>query len=745
MVRGAFTCYSEMQARERWLSERWVVSNERSTPRRHLEWARARLRRHHARIPLAPLQSRMPSLVADPGPSRVCTPGQGCAEASRIGQSTLGWSSPSFPQRVLPSRSSPLGREFVSPPSATCPALTDDFRRAIDEIKLRVPIEDVVREHVPALRKSGPLWVACCPFHDEKTPSFKVDPRRGTWHCFGSCAEGGDQISFVEKITGVGFQDALEILASRSGVELPQRSGRGRVRDDDPALDVLTKATRYYRDVLASEEGRAARNYLTGRGLNDETALAFGLGWAPASGQALVEHSRRERLPWEFLESGGLVRKSDRGRPYDFFRGRLMIPIRDIEGRTVGFGGRRLGGADDGPKYINTPETPLFKKGKLVYALDQALAEARAERHLILVEGYTDVMAAHQVGLKRVGAVLGTSTTTDHAARIRRCGARRISLVFDGDEAGRKAGRRALAGLLPLDALIEVVTLPAGTDPCDLLLEEGAEAFLARVDDATEWFQFLLSALDGLSGAALSEEVDGVMALLAGLPRPVHRQSLLKELADHLGLPVDSLREQWRTSVAGRRRSVPVEAPSPSEPMEPVRKSDPGLDRAFADAIGAVLLDNSLVPLLKPYAGHCEDEDLRRVLEIILEMYEEVDTAIDVVAVLTALEDHPARTRVAGLAEHANLAGSPKELLEGGVEYMRRRGSRKREAELRARAMQLESRMSSSEATPVAIQDARGELEDVLAELTTLLRSEKSQSEKSPEESDDSLLSHSLE
>ena len=623
--------------------------------------------------------------------------------------------------------------------------MTDDFRRAIEEIKLRAPIEDVVREHVPSLRKSGALWVACCPFHEEKTPSFKVDPRRGSWHCFGACAEGGDQISFVERITGVQFLEALEILAARTGVELPRKGRRDERREDDPTWGVLAAAVGYYREVLKSDEGRLAREYLRQRGLSEETTMAFGLGWAPAAGQALVEYARRERLAWEPLAGCGLVRKNDRGRPYDFFRGRLMIPIRDVEGRTVGFGGRRLGDDEGGPKYVNTAETPLFKKGRLVYGLDLALAEARRERHLILVEGYTDVMAAHQVGVQRVAAVLGTSTTEDHAARIRRCGAKRISLVFDGDEAGHRAARRALAGLLPLETGIEVVTLPSGQDPCDLLLGEGSEAFLERVDSGQEWFEFLLAGLDRLSGAELSEEVDAVMELLARLPRPVHRQSLLAELSHRIGMSVESLREQWRTSVAGRRRKRPVAAPDPNrgelspEPLPSPRRADPGLLRAFSEVLGAVLLDNSLVPLLRPVASHCEDEDLRRILEIVLELYEDEEAVIDVGTVLTALADHPARSHVAGLAENASRAASPKELLEGGLEYVRLHLRRGREAELRARVLELEE-LISDPAAGEAAQTARGEQVEVLAELTALLRSD-----KSPGESDDSLVSHSVE
>lgn len=258
--------------------------------------------------------------------------------------------------------------------------LDDDFRRAIEAIKNRAAIEDVVRERVPTLRKRGVLWEACCPFHEERTPSFKVDPRRGTWHCYGSCSTGGDQISFLERIDNLSFVEVLEILAARTGVELPRRRREDPARRDEEQKlrAALESAANYYRRHLKSPEGARAGEYVAGRGLTDTTAEAFGVGYAPASGTALVEHLRAQGHEFETLEKAGLARRNDAGRAYDFFRGRLMIPIRDSEGGVIGFGGRRL--ADDdasGPKYVNTPETELFKKGRLIYAWDRALPNVR--------------------------------------------------------------------------------------------------------------------------------------------------------------------------------------------------------------------------------------------------------------------------------------------------------------------------------------------------------------------------------
>lgn len=452
-----------------------------------------------------------------------------------------------------------------------------DFRRALDEMKLRAPIEDVVLERVPELRKRGSLWEACCPFHEEKTPSFKVDPRRGTWHCFGACSTGGDQIRFLERYENIDFMEAVEILSSRTGVELPRRNARDQAQNDaarerERALyGVLDRAARFYQRELQGPDGAVARRYLEERGLDASICAEFGLGFAPAAGEALVRRAQASGVEFDVLETAGLARRSTSGRgsgrPYDFFRGRLVIPIRDDRGRTVGFGARRLSDDDSaGPKYVNTPETPLFLKGRLIYALDRAKPAVRRSHRIALVEGYTDVMAAHRAGLDWVAAVLGTSTTDEHAGLLRRTGAKRIDLVFDGDGAGRKAATRALHGLLPLpDVALHVTTLPEGQDPCDVLSESSAEPsaeggdpaerFVALLDRAPSWFDWLVDGLATLDPSELSEGVDQLLELFGRLRKPVEREARLGELAQRLNLPLTSLREQWE-ALPSRRRAA---------------------------------------------------------------------------------------------------------------------------------------------------------------------------------------------
>ncbi len=563
--------------------------------------------------------------------------------------------------------------------------MSDEFRQALEEVKLRSPIEEVVRERVPALRRQGRLWVACCPFHEEKTPSFKVDPAKGYWHCYGACGEGGDQIDFVRRYDNVEFLEAVELLAARSGVALPERRAPRRPKESDHAdgcREVLSLAEAFFAKRLRGAEGAAALDYLRGRGFVDETLEAFGLGWAPAGPAALIEGLRRTEGPRpgavdpERLIEAGLCRRSERGSLYDFFRGRLMIPIRDLSGRTVGFGARKLSGDDPtSPKYVNSPETPVFHKGQLIYGLDRARDTVRRSGHLVLVEGYTDVMAAHQVGLSGTAAILGTSTTDEHAALVRRAGARRVTLVFDGDEAGRKATFRALSGLLPLELELDVFTPPEGQDPCDLCLRQGADGLRAELERARPWLAYLLESLRGMPAARLSLGVDRLLELIFRLRKPVHRDACLVEVADFLGHPLESVREQLESLPERRRERAQAEreraaAPAPEAP-------DAGAERvsrrAYEELVGAVLRSPDLLPRIRSHADACPWPDLGRILAALLELDELGEAPIGVDSLMTLLGEDPARELVVRAFEHATRAEDPQILLEGADRFLNER------------------------------------------------------------------------
>jgi DNA primase len=407
-----------------------------------------------------------------------------------------------------------------------------------------------------------------------------------------------------------------------------------------------------YAAAFQAPEGAAAREYASRRGLGAPVLEGFGIGWASESGHALANAAQRDKKAAELLIEAGLLRRNESGRLYDFFRGRLMIPIRDRLGRVLGFGGRMLASEPDapGPKYVNTPETPLFRKGSLIFGLDLAADSIRSSRELLLVEGYTDVMAAHQAGWKNAGAVLGTATTDEHAALIRRTGARSIVLVFDGDAAGRKASVRALMGLLKLPVELRVATLPEGRDPGDLLVDPaGSEVFRARVDGALDWFDACVEGLRGKRGSELSGAVEELFQLLFQLPRPIERSSRLAELARALALPEGDVREQWSQFERARRSAPRPAAPLPALPRAPAKArpaaSEGGASEASAYALllGALLLDNSLVPLYAHLAAECPEGDVGVLFRTFLALYERDDSgaSIDASALMTALSNHP--------------------------------------------------------------------------------------------------------
>ncbi|MGC4032154.1 MAG: DNA primase [Tepidisphaeraceae bacterium] len=338
-----------------------------------------------------------------------------------------------------------------------------------------------------ALKKAGKRYTGLCPFHNEKSPSFGVDPDKGYYHCFG-CKKGGNAIDFVMERDHVDFKTALYQLAEQYKVELPRggpsREGAGLKQQ---LLDACSAAATFFEQNLNGPAGQVARDYLTKRGFTDETIRRFRLGVAPDGWGNLVQSPLMKKFRPEVLVQAGLLKvKEDGGRPYDVFRNRLMFPIRDEAGRVVAFGGRVLPGNDSPAKYLNSPETPLFSKSKIAYGLDLARPKVVETKTVAIVEGYTDVVMAHQFGASNVVATLGTAMTEQHVNLLRRF-AGRIVLLFDGDAAGDLAVQRALELFLTQPIDIGIATLPDGVDPDEFLLQHGTAAFddmLAKGEDA---------------------------------------------------------------------------------------------------------------------------------------------------------------------------------------------------------------------------------------------------------------------
>jgi len=354
-----------------------------------------------------------------------------------------------------------------------------------DEIKARIDLVSYVQRHVPGLKKAGRNNKACCPFHNEKTPSFIVNPERQTWHCFGACSEGGDLFTFAQKIHGWDFKEALRELAAEAGIALRAQTPEQKSASDrrEALRGMVHAAADLLQDRLQAGDALAVRRYIReARGLHDETVQMFQLGYAPDSWDWLLHSMRRLGYSDEDIVEVGLAVRSEKGRVYDRFRNRLMIPIRDERGRVVGFGGRALG-QDDSVKYINSPQSALFDKSGLLFGLDMGKGAIRESGTAVIVEGYMDVIQAHQAGYLNVVAQMGTAMTDKQIGLVSPRFASKVVLALDADEAGQNAARRSLdvarqalsrdyAGRLSVD--LRILQVPAGKDPDDFLRQSPA-------------------------------------------------------------------------------------------------------------------------------------------------------------------------------------------------------------------------------------------------------------------------------
>jgi DNA primase len=361
----------------------------------------------------------------------------------------------------------------------------------IDDIRARVDIVAVIGRHME-LKRSGRTWKGCCVFHGEKTPSFHVYPEDKHFKCYG-CGEYGDVFKFLQKLQGKEFPEIVRALALEVGVTIPEREEdsaeqRRRRQERTEILAACDAAARYFSARLASRFGEPARAYLAGRGIDDATAKAFRLGVASTDWDDLTARLAPKGVSAEAVEKSGLVARRDGGQRYDRFRGRLMIPIAGLDGEVIGFGGRVLPGASDKlAKYINSPESPLYKKSKVLYGIDSAREHIRRTRTAVLVEGYFDVIGLHQAGVRNAVAVCGTALTPEHVELLRRLDCRTLTLLFDGDAAGVAAATKAAAALLPSGLMGKVALLPregGKTDPDEFARTQGAAAVERLIEQA---------------------------------------------------------------------------------------------------------------------------------------------------------------------------------------------------------------------------------------------------------------------
>ncbi len=432
---------------------------------------------------------------------------------------------------------------------------------AIDQIRAAVDIVEVVSDYV-RLERSGRGWKGLCPFHNERTPSFHVDPDKQLFYCFG-CHAGGNVFHFVSRIEGVPFGEAVRRLAERQGLsvtgleETPEEERRRRRQE---ALRLANEvAVRFYRHSLHGPVGEEARRYLAQRGLSAEVVERFELGYAPPGWENLARELVRQGIPAEVGVAAGLLVPGKEGRPYDRFRHRVMFPIRDAEGRAVGFGGRSLDGTE--PKYLNTGETALFQKGRLLYGLHRAREPIRRGGRALVVEGYVDVISLAQHGVDWAVAPLGTALTGEQVRLLARF-AREVILAFDGDRAGTSAAERSLDVVAAAGLTVRVLLLPDGHDPDTYVQEAGAEGFLQLLERALPLMEFRLQRALATGDLRTAEGrlkvVQAVAGLLSRLSGPAERDVYLQRAAGLLGVsPAALAQEVARRGGSGVERPVP--------------------------------------------------------------------------------------------------------------------------------------------------------------------------------------------
>ena len=531
----------------------------------------------------------------------------------------------------------------------------------IEEVLSAVDIVDVVSDYV-ALKKRGANFFGLCPFHNEKTPSFSVNPERGIYKCFG-CGKGGNVFSFIREIEKIDFVEAVQMVAERAGVALPTPSAAQ--YQESSAVDSIYHALRmagrfFHTQLTTTDAGKPALKYLRERGFEDDTIRRFGLGYAPDSWDALMNHATKESVSTEYLDRAGLIIKREKGDGYyDRFRGRVMFPLLTQVGQVVGFTGRILDDDEKQAKYVNSPETQVYHKGRILYGLHFAKNDIRKAEEAYLVEGNTDVISLHQAGITNTVATSGTALTSTQVKLLGRY-TDSVILLFDADQAGVAAMERSIDLLLQADMKVRTLRLPEGFDPDSFVRKKGRDSFLIYSDaHKTDFVSFKLSTA-GYSGSEtdpelLWEAIRSVLKSIALIPNAIRQEAYLRLVAGQTGMPDDKLRaelpalrpRQVRHSARRPTERTPTvdleEKPGPSGAKEAIEPGEQTLIRLMLEhgeeLIGFVL-------------GHMGLEEfsegvVRRTVQHLLDMYSEGD--VEPARLLSNLDDPEVQEFAAGV------------------------------------------------------------------------------------------------
>ncbi len=476
--------------------------------------------------------------------------------------------------------------------------------RDIEEVKTRVNIADVIGEYVALRPASAGSLKGLCPFHDEKSPSFNVRPAQGFYHCFG-CGEGGDVYKFIQQLDQLSFTEAVEKLAARVGFELSYEEGGASPEQGQKArlLEANNASAAFYQGQLMTDAAIPGREFLKGRGFDKAAADQFGIGFAPKGWNALFDHLTKLGFTIDELVAAGLVTKSDRGA-YDKFRGRLIWPIRDTTGQVIGFGARKLFDDDQGPKYLNTSDTLVYHKSQVLYGIDLAKKDISKRQQVVVVEGYTDVMACHLAGVTTAVATCGTAFGDDHIRIINRMLSAdkdvpaEVIFTFDPDAAGQKAAMRAFADSAKFTAQTFVAVGPDGLDPCDLRTAKGDEAVRAMIEFKKPLFEFAikqklskfdLSTIEGRVAAARS-----AASVVAGIKDPAMRPAYTRELAGWVNLDGNDVAALVEAAGKADRSRAVVDMRKDSGPHGEPRQDVPPEDEPEGLVFGYIDLNDPI-------------------------------------------------------------------------------------------------------------------------------------------------------
>ncbi len=436
----------------------------------------------------------------------------------------------------------------------------------IDDLKNRADLVRIIEPYAP-LKKKGANWMACCPFHQEKTPSFSVNPAKGFYKCFG-CGKGGNAYTFLMEMEGLNFPEAIQRVAEMTGVPLPepiddQQYAQSKKRKEEKkklseqVIELNKIALEFWETELQSKDNKAkaARKYLKERGISDEVQKQFRIGFSHDSWDTLLNHLKEKGADEKIIEQSGLVSvNEEKERVFDRFRGRIMFPVLDVNGNPVAFGARAMG--DDQPKYLNSPETPAYVKGQHLYGLFQSKEAIRQKKFVILVEGYLDLIALYQFEITNVAASLGTAFTPEQSKLLSRF-TKKVVINYDGDSAGIKAARRAIEELLPNDFEIKVLVLPNGQDPDDFVRANGAEGYNEARGRATTYLNFTLeTAVKGrslLNPRHKAEAIEEAVPVLAAIKNPIQKRESFDQSMEFFRVEDPGLRRDlWQTVKGGR-------------------------------------------------------------------------------------------------------------------------------------------------------------------------------------------------